>query len=97
VFDTKTGTVVATISGAGGSDEAIANDKVGQWYAATSNDRTGPGLAVIDSKTNKVIHKYPTAVGAHSVAVSLANNHVYVPTRASNGGCNGCILVLTPQ
>jgi DNA-binding beta-propeller fold protein YncE len=97
VFDTKTGTVVATISGAGGSDEAIANDKIGQWYAATSNDRTGPGLAVIDSKTNKVIHKYPTAVGAHSVAVSLANNHVYVPTRASNGGCNGGILVLTPQ
>lgn len=97
VFDTKAGAVVATISGAGGSDEAIANEKVGQWYAATSNDRTGPGLAVMDIKTNKVVHKFPTAVGAHSVAVSLANNHVYVPTRASNGGCGGCIRVLAPQ
>lgn len=97
VFDTKTGKVVGIVPGAGGSDEAIANNKVGQWYAATSNDKGGPALTVMDSKTNTVIQKFPTAVGAHSVAVSLANNHVYVPTRASNGGCGGCILVLAPQ
>jgi DNA-binding beta-propeller fold protein YncE len=95
VFDTKQGKVIATISGAGGSDEAIANEKAGQWYAATSNDRTGPGLAVMDIKTNKVVQKVPTATGAHSVAVSDANNHVFVPERASNG-C-GCIMVLQPK
>lgn len=95
VFDTKQGKVTATISGAGGSDEAIANEKAGQWYAATSNDRTGPGLAVMDIKTNKVVQKVSTATGAHSVAVSHANNHVFVPERASNG-C-GCIMVLQPK
>ena len=97
IFDTKTGLVVATVAGAGGSDEAIANNEIGQWYAATSNDRAGPSLTVMDSNSNRVIQKYPTAIGAHSVAVNLSNNHVYVPTRASNGGCGGCILVLAPR
>jgi DNA-binding beta-propeller fold protein YncE len=95
VFDTKAGKVVATIPGAGGSDEAIANEKAGQWYAAVSNDRTGSALAVMDIKTNKVVQKFPTSTGAHSVAVSQSNNHVFVPARASNN-C-GCILVLAPQ
>ncbi|HTI86003.1 MAG TPA: cytochrome C nitrite reductase [Alphaproteobacteria bacterium] len=97
VFDAAKGAVVATIPGAGGSDEAAANPKAGHWYAATSNDKSGPALAVIDMKANSVIQKYKTAVGAHSVAVYEANSHVYVPTRASNGGCGGCILVLAPK
>jgi DNA-binding beta-propeller fold protein YncE len=97
VFDTKTGKVVATIPGAGGSDEGWANNNIGHYYAATANDSGGPALTVIDAKTNKIIQKYKTAVGAHSVAASLYNNHVYVPTRASNGGCGGCVLVLAPE
>jgi DNA-binding beta-propeller fold protein YncE len=97
VFDIKQGRVVATIPGAGGSDEGWANNNIGQYYAATANDSGGPALTVIDAKSNKIIQKYKTAVGAHSVAASLYNNHVYVPTRASNGGCGGCVLVLAPE
>jgi DNA-binding beta-propeller fold protein YncE len=97
VVDTKTGKTVANIPGAGGSDESAANTNTGMYYAATANDAAGPVLAVMDAKTNSLVQKIPTAVGAHSVAVSLYNNHVYVPTRASNGGCGGCILVLSPQ
>lgn len=97
VVDIKEGKVVANIPGAGGSDEAWANNKIGQWYAATSNNSSGPALTVIDAKTNKVVQQFKTAVGAHSVAASELNNHIYVPTRASNGGCGGCILVLAPE
>jgi DNA-binding beta-propeller fold protein YncE len=97
VVDIKEGKVVANIPGAGGSDEVWANNNIGQWYAATSNNSSGPSLTVIDATSNKVIQLFKTAVGAHSVAVSPTSNHVYVPTRASNGGCGGCILVLAPE
>lgn len=95
VFDIKKGKVVATIPGAGGSDEGWANNNIGQWYAATANDSAGPVLTVMDAKTNKIVQKVKTAVGAHSVAASLYNNHVYAPQRASNG-C-GCIMVYAPE
>ena len=95
VFDIKKGKVVATIPGAGGSDEGWANNNIGQYYAATANDSGGPALTVMDAKTNKIVQKIKTAVGAHSVAASLYNNHVYVAQRASNG-C-GCIMVYAPD
>jgi hypothetical protein len=34
---------------------------------------------------------------AHSVAVNFVNNHVYVPMRASNGPCQGCVVVFAPE
>lgn len=97
VVDIKQGKVVTKIPGAGGSDEVWYNGKAGQWYAGTSNNAAGPALTVIDAKANKIVQLFKTAVGAHSVAASELNNHIYVPTRASNGGCGGCILVLAPE
>jgi len=95
IFDVKKGRVVANIPGAGGSDEGWANNNIGQYYAATANDSAGPVLTVIDAKSNQIVQRIKTAVGAHSVAASLYNNHVYVAERASNG-C-GCIRVFTPD
>ena len=95
VIDVKSGKEVASIQGAGGSDEGWANNNIGQYYAATANDSAGPALTVIDAKANKIVQKVKTAVGAHSIAASLYNNHVYLPERASNG-C-GCIMVFSPE
>ena len=35
--------------------------------------------------------------GARSLAVSLANNRVYVATTAKELACRGCIVVYTPE
>lgn len=96
VYDAKTGKVTA-IPGAGGSDEAAVDPKLGQFYAAGANNPGGGALAVVDAKADQLVQKVPTSGQAHSVAVSEANNHVYVPMRASNGPCGGCIAVFAPQ
>jgi len=96
VVDTKTGKTVAEITGIGGSDESAADNKAGRYYGALNGNPDGPILAVIDSKTNKLLQKIPTGPGAHSVAVNESNGRVYVPIAVEagplKGGC-GCIAV----
>jgi len=98
IFDTATDKVKAYIPGAGGSDMAAADDKLGQYYTASvGNPDPGPVLAVIDAKTAKIIQKIPTTGLAHSVAVDVNNHHVFVPSAGGTfGGC-GCVIVYAPQ
>jgi DNA-binding beta-propeller fold protein YncE len=96
VVDTKTGKTVAEIADIGGSDESAANNKLGHYYGALNGNPGGPILAVIDSKTNKLLQKIPTGPGAHSVAAYEGNGRVYVPIAVEagplKGGC-GCLAV----
>jgi DNA-binding beta-propeller fold protein YncE len=96
VFDISKGQVIATIPGVGGSDESAANNKIGQYYSATGANRDGPVFAVVDAKTNTLVQKIPVPPGTHSVAVSEANNHVYVPVVKASP-CGGCIVVFAPE
>lgn len=96
VYDVKSGKVTP-VPGMGGSDEASVNPKLGQFYAAGASNADGSMLGVVDAKTDKLVQKVPTSGQAHSVAVSFANNHVYVPMRASNGPCQGCVVVFAPK
>ncbi len=96
VMSAKTGKIIATIAGIGGTDEAAYSRKNGQYYTASSNQPGGHVLGVIDAKTNKLVQKIPITGGApHSVAVDNANGHVFVPVGAQDGGC-GCIEVYAP-
>lgn len=97
VFDVAKDALVANIPGIGGAGQTAVNNKIGQYYAAANNNPTGPALGVIDAKTNKLIVSMPTWTGSHTVAVSEANNHVYLATRAKSGPCGGCILVFSPE
>jgi hypothetical protein len=93
VFDIPSGKVVAYGAGLGGNGSSTGNLKLGQYYHATS---TGT-LTVVDTKTQQPVQKVTTSTGARSVAVSLANNHVYVATTAKDTPCVGCIVVYAPD
>ena len=97
VINAKTGAVVKNIEGIGAADMVAYNPKVGQYYTASRAMKGGPVLGVIDAKTNTLVQSIKLTGGnPHSVAVSQANNHVFVPIGASKGGC-GCIAVYAPQ
>jgi DNA-binding beta-propeller fold protein YncE len=75
-----TGATVNTISGFGGCDEVWYNPTANRFYAACSNNTSGPVLVVADG-TGKLITSFPTSTGAHSVAVDPATDHIFVPTQ----------------
>jgi DNA-binding beta-propeller fold protein YncE len=87
VIDASTGSVVASISEAGGADIVAYNSGANQYVIAESNmtaDGTkagaaAPQLGVIDAATNKFLQSFPTAKSAHTVTVDPATNHIYVP------------------
>ena len=96
VVDVEMGKLVALIPGLGGTGQTAANPKTGQYYAATGNP-DGSTLTIVDIKTTTLVQKIPEAYASHSLAVSLRNNHVYLPTIAKDGPCGGCILVYAPE
>jgi len=93
VMNARTGDVVARIMGVGGVDEVAYSKRNNQYYGAASNGPAGHALVVIDATKNTLVTQVPIMGGSpHSVAVSEANGHVFVPTGAPEGGC-ACIKV----
>jgi DNA-binding beta-propeller fold protein YncE len=97
VFDVGSGKAQATLPDMGGSGDTVVNPKLGQYYQSASSALGGPALRVIDIKSRTQVQKIPTSNSAHSIAISLAQNHVYLPTAAKDGPCGGCIMVFAPQ
>jgi DNA-binding beta-propeller fold protein YncE len=97
VFDVGSGKVQATLPDMGGSGDTVVNPKLGQYYQSASSALGGPALRVIDIKSRTQVQKIPTSNSAHSIAISLAQGHVYLPTAAKDGPCGGCIMVFAPQ
>ena len=95
VVDVKQGKLIANVPGLGGSGQWALNPRTGRIYAASGNKGSNT-LSIIDYKAMKLAGKLEAHAGAHSIAVSAANNHVYFPTVAKGGPCGGCILVYAP-
>ena len=93
IFDIAAGKVEAVLAGYGGNGGSTVNRKLGQYYHSTS----GGTLMVIDTRTKKGLQQIPTSNGARSLAVSLANNRVYVATTAKELACRGCIVAYAPE
>jgi YVTN family beta-propeller protein len=93
IFDIAAGKVETVLAGYGGNGGSTMNRKLGQYYHSTS----GGSLMVVDTKTKKGVQQLPTSNGARSLAVSLANNRVYVATTAKELACRGCIVVYAPE
>ena len=79
IMDLRNGTVVATITQVGGSDQVWYNPGDKRYYLAARENPGGPVLGVIDAQTNTWIENVPTAKNAHSVAADPKNNQVFVP------------------
>jgi DNA-binding beta-propeller fold protein YncE len=97
IFDAATGAVTDALPGLGGSGETAYNPGLGLYYAAAGNIPGGPAIKVIDPRMRTLVQRIQASDGAHSLALSLGNNHVYLPTTAKSGPCGGCILVYAPE
>ena len=93
IFDIAAGKVETFLTGYGGNGGSTVNRKLGQYYHSTS----GGTLMVVDTKMKTGLQQLPTSNGARSLAVSLANNRVYVATTAKELACRGCIVVYAPE
>jgi DNA-binding beta-propeller fold protein YncE len=93
IFDIASGKVEAYSAGLGGNGGSTVNLKLGQYYHAT----TSAALVVVNIKNRKLAQMVPTSTEARSLAVSLANDRVYLATTANNGPCGGCIQVFAPE
>lgn len=93
IFDIASAKVENYLNGYGGNGGSAVNPKLGHYYHST----TGGSLMVVDIKTKQGLQKVPTSNGARSLAVSGANNRVYVATTAKDAACRGCITVFAPE
>jgi hypothetical protein len=93
VFDLKTEKVIASTPKMGGSDMAGYVEKLGLYVVGGRETPTGPGIGLLDAKTNEWIVNIPAPPNAHSVIVSQSNGHILVPSGKTGGFCGGCILV----
>ena len=75
VFDVGSGKAQATLPDLGGSGDTVVNPKLGQYYQSASSALGGPGLRVIDIKSRTQVQRIPTSNGAHSIAISLTQDH----------------------
>jgi hypothetical protein len=109
-----TGNSLVSVPGAGGGDEVFYNSGNGNYYVTAGNDPVGPVFGVVGSVVNTLTQLVPTlapvpatnpatppghsAGTVHSIAVSAANNQVYVPLPANTSYPNcaqGCIAVFS--
>jgi DNA-binding beta-propeller fold protein YncE len=79
VMDARDGSIIATITQVGGSDEVWFNPGDNRYYLAANRMIGGAVLGVIDAETNTWITNVKTGDNAHSVAVDKINNHIFVP------------------
>jgi DNA-binding beta-propeller fold protein YncE len=97
IMNARTGKVVKNVPEIGGADMVAYDSKRGQYYTASRDMPGGPVLGVIDAENNTLVQKIALNSGnPHSVAVDLANHHVFVPQSSKGGGC-GCVLVFAPE
>jgi hypothetical protein len=93
VFDLKSEKVIASTPKMGGSDMAGYVEKLGLYVVGGRETPTGPGIGLLDAKSNEWIQNIPAPPNAHSVVISQANAHILVPSAKTGGFCGGCILV----
>ena len=97
IMNAKTGAVVATVAGIGGSDMVNYNAKNGQYYTASRENPGGPALGVIDAASHALVQMIAIQGGnPHSVTSSESTGQVYVPVGAVGGG-DGTIHVFAPS
>lgn len=92
VLNAKTGATLATITPAGGVDEAWYNPTDNRFYAAGSNfvptgaTSSSPSLFAIDGSSYKLLQTITTTASAHSVAADPVSNRVFVPVVSTSSG-----------
>jgi DNA-binding beta-propeller fold protein YncE len=79
ILDLRSGTVIATLTDVGGSDQIWYNAGDHRYYLAARANPGGPVLGVVDALTHQWIENIPTTKDAHSVAVDPTTNQVFVP------------------
>src|SRR5215831_18049420 len=95
VINLNSGSVIGTLAGEAGADEAWYNPGNNQYFLGSGNHLTAVGgsrapiLGVVDA-TGKREDSGPTsAVGSHSVAADPVKNQVYVPINNVTGPGGG--------
>ena len=83
IVNAKTGAILGSVPGYGGSDECWYNAGDNRYYCALSSQLPGPVVVVIDAGTFQLVGTIPTSTQAHSVAADSATNHVFVPQRTT--------------
>ena len=97
IMEMKTGKVVATITGVGGSDEVWYNAGDGRYYLAASGMHGGPVLGVIDARRRTWIENVPTEADAHSVAADPRTNRIFVPVTPTDAHPHGGVAVFESE
>jgi hypothetical protein len=97
IINLNSGSVIRTLAGEAGSDEAWFNPANNQYFLGSGNHlvavggATAPILGVVDATGKREDSSPSTAVGSHSVAADPVTNQVYVPINSNpaQGGASG--------
>jgi hypothetical protein len=98
IIDLNSGSVIRTLAGEAGADEAWFNPANNQYFLGSGNHLSPSGnpdpiLGVVDATGKKEDFSPKSAVGSHSVAADPVNNQVFVPINsnpAQGGASNIC-------
>jgi hypothetical protein len=89
VINLNSGSVIGTLAGEAGADQAWYNPGNNQYFLGSGNHLTAVGgspapiLGVVDATGKREDSSPTSAVGSHSVAADPVKNQVYVPVNNS--------------
>ena len=97
VINLNSGSIIGTLAGEAGADEAWFNPGNNQYFLGNGNHLTAVGgspapiLGVVDATGKRPDFSPSSAVGSHSVAADPVKNQVYVPINSNpaQGGASG--------
>ena len=97
IINLNSGSVIGTLAGEAGADEAWYNPGNNQYFLGSGNHLTAVGgstapiLGVVDATGKREDSSPTSAVGSHSVAADPVKNQVYVPINSNpaQGGASG--------
>jgi hypothetical protein len=97
VINLNSGSIIGTLAGEAGADEAWFNPGNNQYFLGSGNHLTAVGgspapiLGVVDASGKRPDFSPTSAVGSHSVAADPVKNQVYVPINSNpaQGGASG--------
>jgi len=97
IINLNSGSVIGTLAGEAGADEAWYNPGNNQYFLGSGNHLTSVGgstapiLGVVDATGKREDSSPASAVGSHSVAADPVKNQVYVPinNNPAQGGASG--------
>jgi hypothetical protein len=97
VINLNSGSIIGTLAGEAGADEAWFNPGNNQYFLGNGNHLTAvggspaPTLGVVDATGKRPDSSPTSAVGSHSVAADPVKNQVYVPINSNpaQGGASG--------